>query len=257
MKKKYPKIEIKKSTETTLQIFKSDDFGQLTVLEINDEPWFVAKEIAGILGYGQTNNMTARLDDDQKLHTALSSISSNLYRKQIVINESGLYCAIFGSQKPEAKVFRRWIADEVLPSIRKTGFYSIKSRTPMEMLESEYEARKKALLLEEQAKIDKPKVIFADHVVASDDDISVEEFAKVLHNEDISIGRNRLYDWFRDNNFIMSSNLPYQNMIERGYFNVIEIVYDYDTVKKLDIKTMITPNGQIYFTNKIKEQLEN
>ncbi|RLD10034.1 MAG: hypothetical protein DRI56_03160 [Chloroflexota bacterium] len=112
-----------------LQIFVNQDFGEIRVVDREGEPWFVAKDIAAILGYSETWAMTKLLDDDeqQKLETnaALVSKSRGGARTYVIINESGLYHAIIKSTKPEAKAFRKWVTSEVLPSIRKTGRYSV------------------------------------------------------------------------------------------------------------------------------------
>jgi len=107
-----------------MQIFENAEFGRITVIEKDGEPWFIGKEIADILGYAKTEKMTRRLDDDEKADAPFWSTSSGQHRKQTIINESGLYEAIFGSHKPNAKAFKKWIKTEVLPAIRKTGTYT-------------------------------------------------------------------------------------------------------------------------------------
>lgn len=113
------------------------DFNGSSVRVVQDdkkEPWFVAKDVAEILGYSETNRMTARLDDDESISTKL--VGMNM--KMTLINEGGLYSAIIGSNKPEAKAFKRWVTHEVLPEIRKTGAYV--HATP-EMTDDEIMAR--------------------------------------------------------------------------------------------------------------------
>lgn len=95
----------------------------------NGEPWFVAKEVAAILDYSDAEAMTRRLDDDEKSNRQIVGLGSPTGGKGItLINESGLYSAILGSTKPEAKPFKRWVTHDVLPSIRKTGKYESPSR---------------------------------------------------------------------------------------------------------------------------------
>lgn len=113
--------------ENKLQIFKNADFGEIRTVEVNGEPWFVAKDIAMILGY--TNPRKAiidHVDDDDKMNgvTIRDSIGRN--QNPICINESGLYSLILSSKLPTAKTFKRWVTSEVLPAIRKTGSYSAK-----------------------------------------------------------------------------------------------------------------------------------
>jgi prophage antirepressor-like protein len=109
-----------------LEIFKKEDF-EVRVIEIDSEPWFVAMDVAKALDYTDTQAMTRRLDDDEI--GSYTDTSSGQSRKIVVINESGLFNAILGSNKPNAKVFKKWITKEVLPSIRKTGGYAIDPKT--------------------------------------------------------------------------------------------------------------------------------
>ncbi len=110
--------------EGKLEKFPHEEFGEITVIEKNGEPWFIGKEISSILGYSETEKMTRRLDDDEYVNLPIWGIKEKRYRSQTVMSESGLYNAIFGSKKPEAKAFKKWVTSEVLPKIRKTGSYS-------------------------------------------------------------------------------------------------------------------------------------
>lgn len=102
-----------------LQIFKNSEFGEVRTVIIENEPWFVAKDVADALKYSETNAMTRRLDDEDVISTKLTDMNM----RSTLINESGLYAAVIGSQLPSAKKFKRWITSEVLPQIRKTGTY--------------------------------------------------------------------------------------------------------------------------------------
>ena len=90
---------------------------------VDNEPWFVAKNVAEILGYSTANRMTERLDDDEKGTRKLCTLGGD--QEMTIINESGLYNAILGSNKPDAKKFKKWVTAEVLPSIRKYGAYAV------------------------------------------------------------------------------------------------------------------------------------
>ena len=96
------------------------------IITINDEPWFVAKDVADVLGYDQTSNMLKRIDDEDFISSKLEGMNM----KSTLINESGLYTAILGSKKPEAKQFKRWVTSEVLPTIRKHGAYMTQPQVP-------------------------------------------------------------------------------------------------------------------------------
>ncbi len=120
-----------------LQIFKNDSFGEVRTLIIDNEPWFVGKDVADILGY--TNPQKAlrdHIDDEDKTLNELFTVNGT---KGILINESGLYSLILSSKLPKAKEFKRWVTSEVLPSIRKTGSYTV-PKSPMELLELEFQA---------------------------------------------------------------------------------------------------------------------
>lgn len=111
-----------------MMVFEKEGFGAVSVIEKDGVFWFVAKDIAETLGYSQTNNMNKLIDaDDKCVHTILQNGGN--YVNQALINESGLYTAIFGSTLPNAKTFKKWVTSEVLPSIRKTGGYKISSST--------------------------------------------------------------------------------------------------------------------------------
>ncbi len=105
-----------------LQVFKNEQFGNIRVFEKDGEPWFVGKDVAGILGYQNgSRDINAHVDEEDKLKYQIST--SGQTREQIIINESGLYCLILSSKLPQAKQFKRWVTNEVLPSIRRTGGY--------------------------------------------------------------------------------------------------------------------------------------
>ena len=108
-----------------IQLFNNPDFGNIRAIEINNEPWFVGRDIAAVLGYAKPQNAIAsHVDKDD---TLIQGITDNLGRKQstTLINESGVYALIFGSKLPDAKKFKHWVTSEVLPKIRKTGSYSV------------------------------------------------------------------------------------------------------------------------------------
>lgn len=109
-----------------IKIFENPDFGEIRTIIINGEPWFVSKDISEKLGYTRTSNMTKLVDDEDKRNISSSDLEQQGYRQNYtigIINESGLYAAIFGSKQDNARKFKHWVTSEVLPQIRKTGFY--------------------------------------------------------------------------------------------------------------------------------------
>ena len=131
-----------------LQVFNNDEFGSIRTWVVDDEPWFVGKDIATILGYAKPENAIANhVDDEDKTSTLIQGSGSNYKSKAILINESGLYSLILSSKLPSAKKFKRWVTGEVLPSIRKTGSYG----KPMSQLEiAQYSIN---LLIEQERKM--------------------------------------------------------------------------------------------------------
>ena len=109
-----------------LQIFNSEEFGEIRTVTIDGEPWFVGKDVAEILGYANPKNAVPKhVSDEDKLSTQIEYAGQR--RTVTVINESGLYALIFGSKLESAKRFKHWVTSEVLPAIRKTGSYQMQN----------------------------------------------------------------------------------------------------------------------------------
>lgn len=182
-----------------------------------------------------------------------------------VVNEPGLYSLILGSRKPQAKVFKRWIVHEVIPSIRKHGMYATDEFMAqvlddpdrfVELLTAYRDERKARRALEEKAKLDAPKVHFAEAVEASDQSILIGELAKLLRQNGFEIGQNRLFERLRDGNYLCSApgerwNMPTQRSMERGLFEIKErVLYKPGGSIHLIRTTKVTGKGQVYFINK-------
>lgn len=242
-----------------MQIFKNEQFGEVRVVEQNGEPWFVGKDVAEILGYSDTNKAVAmHVDNEDKKLNDKSSLSFG-QRGAHLINESGLYSLILSSKLPQAKQFKRWVTSEVLPSIRKHGGYinGQESMTDEELLS-------KALIMA-QSKIEektreiermRPKEIFADAVTASHNSILVGEMAKILRQNGVEIGQNRLFVWLRDNGYLIKKkgtdwNMPSQMAMELELFEIKETVITHSDGHTSVNKTVkVTGKGQQYFINK-------
>lgn len=225
-----------------LQIFNYEEKAIRTVT-INGEPWWVAKDVCDILEIQNTSQAIQSLEDDER-----SMFNIGRQGNTNVINESGLYSLIIQSRKPEAKKFKKWITSEVIPSIRKTGSYTIES-DPAKFLAQAVQLANK--LLEEQ----KPLVEFAQAVHDSKEGILIRDMAKALNPP---TGEKRLYSWLRNNKMIMPySTEPYQPFIDRGIFSRRENVYDgADGDKHISFTTLITGKGQQYIQQKwSKEEL--
>ena len=216
---------------------------------INGEPWFVAKDICSVLEID--TSQTRRLDEDEKGLRLIQTLGGE--QEMLTVNEPGLYSLILGSRKPEAKQFKRWITHEVIPSIRRTGMYGIPSNLP-DALRLAAEIEEKRAQLELKIEADKPKVIFAEAVEASNDSILIRQLATYLKQNGVDIGQNRLFQWMRDNGYLCKSgeskNLPTQRAMDLKLFEVTEYTVNGNSGSRIKNTTKVTGRGQIYFLNK-------
>lgn len=241
-----------------LKIFKNEAFGEIRIIEINGEPWFVGKDVAEVLGYSNSRKAIGdHIDDEDKGVTKCDTLGGS--QELTVINESGLYSLILSSKLPNAKAFKKWVTSEVLPSIRKHGLYATDELLDnpdliiqmASKLKEEREARK-ALEIENGTM--KPKALFADAVSASHTSILVGDLAKLLRQNGIDIGANRLFEKLREKGFLMKSgsskNMPTQTSMDRGLFEIKEGSYiNSDGVNVVTKTTKVTGKGQVYFVN--------
>ena len=221
-----------------LQIFNNDEFGEIRTVVIDNEPWFVARDITERLGYQNGRDALYKHVDQEDKGVAKCDTLGGVQDFSI-INESGLYSLILSSKLPEAKKFKHWVTSEVLPQIRKTGGY-VAPRTYAEALRAyadEVEQREK---LERERQELLPKAEFFDAVTDSKTAISIGETAKVL---DAGIGQNKLFAFLRDNNILKSDNTPYQRYIDMGYFRVVEQKYEVNGEIRISIKTLVFQKG--------------
>lgn len=241
-----------------LKIFKNEAFGEIRTAEIGGEPWFVGKDVTEILGYANPSKaLSDHVDEEDKLNN--ESLSSLGQRGGWLINESGLYSLILSSKLPNAKAFKKWVTSEVLPAIRKHGLYATDELLDnpdliiqmASKLKEEREARK---ALEVENDTMKPKALFADAVSASHTSILVGDLAKLLRQNGIDIGANRLFEKLREKGFLMKSgsskNMPTQSSMDRGLFEIKEGSYiNSDGVNVVTKTTKVTGKGQVYFVN--------
>lgn len=247
-----------------LRIFDNPEFGQIRVIEINETPWFVGKDVAKVLGYADPNKAIAmHVDEDDKLNDKTSSSLGQ--RGGWIINESGLYSLILSSKLPTAKNFKHWVTSEVLPSIRKNGGYIVGQETLSDdelmaralLVAQNKIAERDKIIEEKQAKIEqmRPKEIFADAVSTSHTSILIGDLAKLICQNGFQIGQKRLFEWMRNNGYLMkggsSRNMPMQRYVEQGLFEVKESnVQNPDGSVRITRTTKVTGKGQVYFVNK-------
>lgn len=200
-----------------IQIFHSDQFGDVRALSVDGEPWFVAKDVCDSLAIKNSRDAIARLDDDEK-GVALTDTPGGKQRVQTV-NEPGLYTLVLSSRKPEAHAFKRWVTHEVIPAIRRTGGYmaSVADETPEQTMARAVliaqetiertnralrrERERNAALLEQNAALT-PKAQFYDNLMDSDGLLSVRDAAKILKSYDGSMSEHRLRCLLRDDGML-------------------------------------------------------
>lgn len=256
--------------DNNLQVFKNNEFGEIRALQINNEPWFVGKDLAECLGYSNTRDaIDKHIDKEDKGVAKLDTLGGK--QNMTIVNESGLYSLILSSQLPTAKRFKKWVTREVLPSIRKHGAYMTPEVIEETLtnpdfiiqlattLKEEQLARQRA---EKQIELDKPKTIFADAVTASHTSILVGELAKLLRQNGIDTGQNRLFEWLRQNGYLIRRkgtdyNMPTQYSMDLGLFEVKETSITHsDGHVSVNKTPKVTGKGQVYFINKFKEKQE-
>jgi len=243
-----------------LQVFKNQNFGEIRTVMKKGEPWFIGSEIAKILGY--SNPRQAIIDHVEKEDKGVVKRDTvGGIQSAAAINESGLYSLILRSKLPGAKQFKRWVTSEVLPTIRKYGMFAAEElmNNPdfmiktFQKLKSE---RDQKLKFQKQIQNDKPYTEFGKSINASSKGILIGEFAKLLKNDGIDIGQNRLFGWMRLNGYLISrglrKNQPLQKYVERGLFIIKETVMHVNGEKKIQITPLITGKGQLYFLRKLQ-----
>ena len=238
-----------------IQIFNSEEFGDIRTVTVNNEPWFVGKDVAEALGYSNTRKAIGdHVSEEDKGVTKCDTLGG--MQDLVIINESGLYALIFGSKLESAKRFKHWVKADVLPTIRKKGGYQMAQPQGKELLAlAVLEAQK---TIEQQNKeIDRmrPKEIFSDEVAASDTSILIGDLAKILRQNGVQTGQRRLFAWLRENGYLVKSgssrNMPTQRSVERGLFEIKVGMYVDGSGANVPTKTAkVTGKGQQYFINK-------
>lgn len=239
-----------------LQVFKNQEFGSVRTLVVNNEPWFVGKDIAESLGYTATEKaIRTHIDGDDKGVTEMDTPGGK--QKVVIINESGLYSLVLSSKLPSAKKFKRWVTSEVLPALRKTGQYQVKELSGQELMaKALIEAQNVLAAKDKQIEEMKPKALFADAVATSHTSILVGELAKILKQNGIDMGQKRLFAWLREKGYLIKSqgtdyNMPTQKAMELGLFEIKEGSYVNGSGVNITTKTpKVTGKGQQYFINK-------
>ncbi len=244
--------------EIQLFTFKNE---QVRTLLINNEPWFIGKDIAQILGYSNPRDALSKHVENEDKDSVAIRDSIGRMQKTPIINESGVYALIFGSKLPDAKKFKHWVTSEVLPKLRKTGSYSAKEMSSEELMAKAFIEAKSIMERQNKEIIEmKPKALFADTVAASNSSILVGQEAKLISQSGCKIGQNRFFAWLRENGYLCSKgdnyNMPTQRSREMNLIEIrIRTVTNPDGSVRETKTPMITGKGQIYFLNKFKTEV--
>lgn len=236
-----------------------------TLTDEAGEPWFVAKDVCDILELTNPAVALQSLDDDEKTNLSNSYVWSEPGRRPLIISEPGLYSLVMRSRKPEAKEFQRWVTHEVLPAIRKTGGYIPTTDADDDMTilakavmigQRTMEAQKQKIA-EQQTRIVElePKARFADAVAASDGTCLVGELAKMLRQNGMDIGQNRLFRLLQADGYLGKSgsnrNVPTQRAMDLGLFRIKETTVTHaDGHTTVSRTPKVTGKGQRYFIDR-------
>ena len=210
---------------------------QVRTVVRDGEPWFVAKDVAIVLRYGNTKDaLLSHIDEEDRaiLQRSENATFEIPNRGLTIINESGLYSLIVSSKLPTAKDFKRWVTSEVLPTIRKHGAYMDTDIIEKSLADPDFLIQLATTLKEEkqrrmeaEAKIaaDEHKVDFYNAVGSTSATLTIERFAKLVTEKlGIQTGRNRMFQWLRKNGFLQANNMPYQRYINNGWFKTYEVI---------------------------------
>ena len=259
-----------------LQIFNYNG-NEVRTIQKDGEPWWVLKDVCEIFGETNYRRVSGRLDEDEKGVSQINTPGG--LQSMTVINEAGLYTTLFAMQPEKArgvteeyvqqrqeqlKSFRKWVTSEVLPSIRKHGAYMTPQKieevllnpdTIIKLATNLKAEREKRMELERQAEKDKPLVTFANSVSVAKASILVGELAKLLKQNGIEMGQNRLFTWMRENGYLISRkgadyNMPTQRSMEMELFEIkLTTISHGDGHTSLNKTPKVTGKGQIYFIN--------
>ena len=248
-----------------IQLFKNEQFGEVRVAGTSEHPLFCLADICRVLEIKNVADCKSRLDQRGIVLTdtpTYNQYGTMVVQQLVYINEKNLYKVIMRSDKPQAEPFQDWVCGEVLPSIRRTGSYSVQklSRKELAQMVIEAEEEKERLQLEvkkqeEKIEQDKPKVLFADAVCTSKRSCLVAELAKILQQNGVNIGQNRLFKWLRNNGYLCQKgqyyNQPTQKAMELKLFEIKQTTINKPDGSILVASTVkVTGRGQVYFVNK-------
>ena len=245
-----------------LQIFSSEEFGEIRTVEIEGKPYFAGSDVASALGYAIPHK-AVQTHCKGVLKWNIPTKSGN--QDALFIPEGDVYRLIMRSKLPAAEKFESWVMDEVIPSIRKNGGYIAGQENLSDdellakalMVAQNKIAERDRIIADKQEHIEKmrPKEIFADAVSSSHTSILIGDLAKLICQNGYQIGQKRLFEWLRNKGYLIkfgaSKNMPVQRYVEQGLFEIKESnVQNPDGSVRITRTTKVTGKGQVYFVNK-------
>lgn len=240
---------------------------QVRTLNVDNEPMFVGKDVADILGYQNgSRDVNTHVEEEDRLKYQIGT--SGQSREMTIINESGLYSLVLSSKLPTAKEFKCWVTHEVIPSIRKHGAYMTPETIEKAIYNPDFIINLATQLKDEQAKTAalkadnetmKPKALFADAVATSHTSILIGDLAKLIRQNGVDIGQNRLFAWLREHGYLIGRgdrrNMPTQRSMDLGLFDIKERTFQNpDGSVRITKTTKVTGKGQQYFINKFLQK---
>lgn len=255
-----------------LQIFNSTEFGEVRTIVIDNEVWFVGKDVCDILKYQNgSRDINRHVDEEDRIKEMIAQYQNGTLVKTqtILINESGLFSLALSSKLPKAKEFKRWITKEVIPSIRKHGGYLTPDKleevltnpdTIIKFATELKQERAKRIEHEQKIEADKPKVLFAEAVETAKSSILVGELAKLIKQNGIDIGQQRLFNFMRENGYLIKQkgsayNMPTQKSMNLGLFEIKERTINHSDHVEIVKTPKVTGKGQIYFINMFAKKI--
>lgn len=245
--------------DNMVKTFVNEEFGSVRTIEENGKILFCGSDVAKALGYRRPKDaITAHCKGAVKRRL----LTNGGVQEMKMISEGDVYRLISHSRLPSAEKFERWIFDDVLPTIRRTGGYVSNEEMFIEnylpFLDEPYRDLFRLQMtaiekLNERIRHDQPLVEFANQVAGTDNLIDMNAMAKLARAENISVGRNKLYSWLKRTGVLMSNNLPYQRYIDRGYFAVKESVFEVNGLKKTYRQTLVTGKGQLFIIGLLRK----
>lgn len=223
-----------------VQIFHFEDRPVRAFVNDDGHPWWLAGDVCEILGIQNVGDVLSALEEDEKGSIDIVDGTPGSPRRGIV-NEPGLYSLILRSRKPEARKFKRWVTHEVIPSIRRSGYFALATIGRKELAQVVLDAEMEIEASKREIALLSPKAQGFDAFMDGRNAQSMAKAAKSL-----GTGRTRLFKFLKGRGVLMRNNLPYQSYIDRGYFRVVQKPISRGEESFNYAQPMVTPKGLDY-----------